>query len=599
MQVDGTPAKANDSGTWNTYEACTKAKGFSGVGNYITDPWVGCDLDWKKDPNARPFDASTIPEYAKKLIREAGTYTEWSPSGMGVHQWARRPANSPSLTIKNHEAGVEVYTGGRYFTYTGRQVPGTGEEITYYNAAIYSPYGRSTPAPVAKETSGGLHIGTGASMPILKGSRNDTLFRRASALRGMGLDEPAILAALEALNREHCDPPMQDMELQRLAHSVMRYEAGSPEGGGTAEPKPAPKNKRLVYRWGDTIKPEPLEFFWDPVLPMASLTHFGGASSNGKSPVTVDLAARISTGADWPDGSRNIYGPRSVIMLNVEDRAEDTIVPRFLLAGGDPKKLCVVEGTQFDTETAEDLERMVAFDEDMELLQTFAEGIPDLGLLSVDPITNYLGKQRMNNEAEVRSVLTPIAKLCQRLKICGITVGHHNKSDSKSPLEKMMGAAAFVGVARAVWSFGPNPEGESQYCRMMAPARGNIGDKALHYRTTVNAEKTVSIIWEGWGEGSAEDTVTHVTREDRSKEVDAGDRLRDFLEESGPQPARVCKDKLREWGVTNESRARRRAGVFCVDLGKKKFVWKLEWQTIQESLPSSIGDKVTEEKAQF
>ena len=126
MQVDGTPAKANDSGTWNTYEACTKAKGFSGVGNYITDPWVGCDLDWKKDPGARPFDALTIPEYAKRLIREAGTYTEWSPSGLGVHQWARRPANSPALTIKNHAAGVEVYTGGRYFTYTGRQVPGLG-----------------------------------------------------------------------------------------------------------------------------------------------------------------------------------------------------------------------------------------------------------------------------------------------------------------------------------------------------------------------------------------------------------------------------------------------------------------------------------------
>lgn len=231
MQVDGTPAKANDSGTWNTYEACTKAKGFSGVGNYITDPWVGCDLDWRKDPGARPFDALTIPEYAKRLIREAGTYTEWSPSGLGVHQWARRPANSPALTIKNHEAGVEVYTGGRYFTYTGRQVPGTGEEITYYNAAIYSPYGRSTPAPApAGPSVPGLHIGTGASGPIPEGSRNDMLFKKASALRGMGLDEEAVYAALSVINREHCLPPLDDVEVRNIARSVMRYEAGSPEG---------------------------------------------------------------------------------------------------------------------------------------------------------------------------------------------------------------------------------------------------------------------------------------------------------------------------------------------------------------------------------
>ena len=232
MQVDGTPAKANDSSTWNTYEACTKAKGFSGIGFQITDPTVGIDLDFKGYPGAKAFDYGTVPKYAADLVRESASYTEWSPSGFGLHIIARRPANSPALTIKNHEAGVEVYTGGRYFTYTGHQVPGTGEEITYYNAAIYSPYGRA-PAP-AGPSGLGLHIGTGASGPILKGSRNDTLFRRASALRGMGLDEPAILAALEALNRTHCDPPMQDMELQRLAHSVMRYEAGSPtEGGGT------------------------------------------------------------------------------------------------------------------------------------------------------------------------------------------------------------------------------------------------------------------------------------------------------------------------------------------------------------------------------
>ena len=254
MQVDGTPAKANDSSTWNTYEACTKAKGFSGVGNYITDPWVGCDLDWKKDPNARPFDALTIPEYAKRLIREAGTYTEWSPSGLGVHQWARRPANSPSLTIKNHEAGVEVYTGGRYFTYTGHQVPGTGEEITYYNAAIYSPYGRSTPAPApaaAKATSG-LHIGTGASGPIPEGSRNDMLFKKASALRGMGLDEEAVYAALSVINREHCLPPLDDVEVRNIARSVMRYEAGSPTEGMHPE-ESGPVQDLIPWKVGELI----------------------------------------------------------------------------------------------------------------------------------------------------------------------------------------------------------------------------------------------------------------------------------------------------------------------------------------------------------
>ena len=608
FQPGGAVVKANDSSTWHTYQEVRDAydedpERWSGIGTEFCDPFVGIDLDFKTFPGAKPFDYETFPQYAKDIVRQQDSYTEFSPSGLGLHILCYRPSGSPAFTIKNHEAGVEVYTEGRYFAYTGKRVPGTREEFTLYNSALFSKYGRygrtEKPAPELERSTGS----TGSAAPISvgltrvsEGGRNDALFKRGSAYRGEGDSEEVILARLLQDNEKLCDPPLDRREIENIARSCMKFPEGIREsrGGGGGDKPVSEAKKRLIYRWGDKIKEEPLEFFWDPVLPMASLTHFGGPSSAGKSPVTVDLAARITTGAPWPDGKPNIYGPRSVIMLNVEDRAEDTILPRFLLAGGDRSRLCIVEGTRFEDDKGTELERMLALDSDMALLTELAESIPDLGLISADPVTNYLGRQRMNNEAEVRSVLTPYAKLAQRLRVCAITVGHHNKSDSKDPLQKMMGAAAFVGVARAVWSFGNDPDGETPYCRMMAPARGNIGDQAMKYRTTVNEARTVSIVWNGWGEGSAEDTVTHVTREDRGKADDAADALKEFLS-AGPRSSIDCKKMLKEMGVSNMTRVRRKAGVASSEKGPgintKDAVWRMEGQGIQEPLLIGTLDK--------
>ena len=58
----------------------------------------------------------------------------------------------------------------------------------------------------------------------------------------------------------------------------------------------------------------------------------------GKSTVTLDLAARLSTGARMPHGPSTI-GPVNVVVLSAEDGLADTIRPRLDAAGGDPKRV--------------------------------------------------------------------------------------------------------------------------------------------------------------------------------------------------------------------------------------------------------------------
>lgn len=63
---------------------------------------------------------------------------------------------------------------------------------------------------------------TGESIP--EGQRNGTLTRLAGAMRRHGADAEAIFAALWQHNLAHCDPPLAEAEVRRIAGSVARYE---------------------------------------------------------------------------------------------------------------------------------------------------------------------------------------------------------------------------------------------------------------------------------------------------------------------------------------------------------------------------------------
>jgi len=58
---------------------------------------------------------------------------------------------------------------------------------------------------------------------IPESTRNERLFRKASALRGNGANEFEILERLREVNQTQCVPQLEESELQKIAQSVMRY----------------------------------------------------------------------------------------------------------------------------------------------------------------------------------------------------------------------------------------------------------------------------------------------------------------------------------------------------------------------------------------
>jgi len=59
---------------------------------------------------------------------------------------------------------------------------------------------------------------------IKEGTRDDSLTRMAGGMRRVGFTEEEILSALLMVNSERCEPPLEEMRVRKIAHSVAQYE---------------------------------------------------------------------------------------------------------------------------------------------------------------------------------------------------------------------------------------------------------------------------------------------------------------------------------------------------------------------------------------
>lgn len=99
-----------------------EAGGFDGVGFAFLpgDGLIGIDLDGMIDP-----DTGEISERCAEIIRACDSYTEYSPSGKGVHIICAGETES----FKSNKVGIEVFCGRQFFTFTGREWDGAPSEV--------------------------------------------------------------------------------------------------------------------------------------------------------------------------------------------------------------------------------------------------------------------------------------------------------------------------------------------------------------------------------------------------------------------------------------------------------------------------------------
>jgi hypothetical protein len=350
-----------------------------------------------------------------------------------------------------------------------------------------------------------------------------------------------------------------------------------------------------------TIMKEHRRWLWPGYLGLNKVAHFGGKSAEGKSPVTDDLAARVSAGLPWPDGAENVLGPRSVIILAAEDDWADTVLPRLEVAGADLNNIYRFFVTQKTVEITPSL------DCDCKRLEEQIQSIGDVSLVIIDPITNYLGSKKMNAEEEIRGgILMPLSLVAKQHDCSIITVGHFNKRGNEAAiLQRLMGCAAFVGVARDVFVFGPDPEDLDKHAHVMGELRNKTAPP-LKYKTVGvphewdgQISETVAIKWCGPAKDLDMDEVVNAPKQQEKSITTKAVMLISGMLRSGSKKKSELDQALKENGIEPEklvwNRIKKRCKAEARPLPGKGAGW--EWFLPTPEQASFDGDISRKEKA--
>lgn len=235
---------------------------------------------------------------------------------------------------------------------------------------------------------------------------------------------------------------------------------------GDARPFTTPRLVNLA-----TVTPKPVTWLWPRRIAIGKLTTIAGEPGLGKSQLTLDLAARVSTGNPWPDGTLACGG--SVILLSAEDDIEDTIVPRLIAAGADRTKITAMQGVDFkiDDDTPAK-ERCFNLEQDLPALEQALDAQPDCRLVIIDPISSYLGNTDSHKNAELRGLLAPLGELATKRGVAVLTVTHLNKTSGAKAMHRITGSLAFVAASRAAWLVTPDRENAKR--RLLLPIKNNL-----------------------------------------------------------------------------------------------------------------------------
>lgn len=230
------------------------------------------------------------------------------------------------------------------------------------------------------------------------------------------------------------------------------------------------------------VKERRPEWLWRGRFPLAAFSMIVGDPEQGKSLLTKRIAAHVTTGANWPDGSPCPKG--SVIIITSEETSDVELAPRLRVAGADLTKVMRLRG--FEPVQGGDVNPIDMTRACLEMVEEAVRGMGDVKLVIVDPISAFMGPDtNCNTNEQVRIVLGAVSTLAETYGVAIIGINHLSKNADRAALARSLGSTGFVAHARAVWFVGRDPR---------APAEGDDGGRKCLVRGKNNWAKYVDAL---------------------------------------------------------------------------------------------------------
>lgn len=406
-----------------------------------------------------------------------------------------------------------------------------------------------------------------------EGTRNATVFAGACQLFREGkMTETEIRSFIVMHTAQEGFSEAEIDRTIRSAKKAVEKEKSDAEG----------RNPLLIC--GDSIAPKPIDWLWKGYLAKGKLHVFAGVAGEGKTTLILSVAAAITNGKDFPDGTSCL--PSNVVIWSGEDDIADTLVPRLRAAGADMTRVFFIGGIESNGEKR-------AFDPASDIASLRAQ-MNGVSFLLVDPLVSAISGDSHRN-AETRRSLQPLVDLARDYGVCVLGISHFSKNtQGNRPLDRITGSLAVGAACRVAFACARDTTtGDRFFCRV----KSNIGPDGGGWRFTLEQKEIgdgISAQCATWGAALDGAAFEILDAAENGGKPSAEDFLRDNLAQ-GEMRVTDLRALASDLGLGWRSieTAKKRLGVVARRIG---FGASGGWAWF---LPASVDEFLSESEAQL
>jgi len=298
------------------------------------------------------------------------------------------------------------------------------------------------------------------------------------------------------------------------------------------------------------IESQPISWLWPSFLPIGTVSILFGEGGEGKSFMTIALAAAVSKGLPLPGADVATIPPSDVIIINAENPWPMVIRPRLDMLGADCSRIHRInDGGNRLTLTDERIEAAIRK--------------YNVRLTIIDPIQSHLPSSMSMGRAEsVRPMLTHLENVAERTQSSILLVGHVTKGNGKAQ-HRGLGSIDIINSVPTVMYLG-RADGLPRDVRAVAQGKNNLAEMAV--AQTFRLNKTDGFQWIGESDVTPDDILgfnAKKSKEAMSKVDEAADFLMDLLSDVDSVAATEVIELADEAGISKRTllRAKDSAGV--------------------------------------
>lgn len=307
--------------------------------------------------------------------------------------------------------------------------------------------------------------------------------------------------------------------------------------------------KKTLYIRASDVEPKEVTWLWYPYIPFGKVTIVQGNPGDGKSTLMLTIAAKLTNGEILPfTEPKDLPEPMTVIYQTTEDDADDTVVPRFMTAGGNRDRLIFIKEDESPLTFADARIGTV-------IRETGAK------LLILDPLSSYIGKCSLNAANEVRPQFNHLIRAAKSTGCAIVVVDHMNKMQGQSVIFRTVGSIDVVGAVRSVITVVPDPDDKDK--RYMVMSKSNLAPMGSAISFTLG-EEGVTFLEEL--DTTADELLNRLSGFSPGRPDEKLQEAMDFISvmlAEGPVSAAECEARLADAGIRagTAKKAKKQLGV--------------------------------------